>query len=108
VDEAHSNKLEVLLEVNTEQEYERAIKSDADMIGINNRNLGTLEIDMETTPRVLKRGSKTKKLIVSESGMFSPRELSALTKLGVGAFLVGTSIMLSDDVEAKVRELSGG
>lgn len=106
MDEAHSNKLEVLLEVNTKQEYERAIKSDADMIGINNRNLGNLEMDMETTARVLKKCSKTKKLIISESGIFSPKEMSALARLGVGAFLVGTSIMLSDDMEAKVRELS--
>jgi indole-3-glycerol phosphate synthase len=106
IDEAHSSNLEVLLEVNTREEYGRAIKSDAGMIGINNRDLGTLEMDMGTTARVLENGSKTKKLIISESGIFSPKEMSALVKLGVGAFLVGTSIMLSDDIEAKVRELA--
>ncbi|MBM3897455.1 MAG: indole-3-glycerol-phosphate synthase [Thaumarchaeota archaeon] len=106
IDEVHSNKLEVLLEVNTAEEYERAIKSDADMIGINNRNLGTLEMDMETTAKVLKNGSETKKLVISESGVFSPKEMSVLAKLGAGAFLVGTSIMLSADIEAKVRELA--
>ena len=106
INEAHSDKLEVLLEVNTREEYERAIKSNADMIGINNRNLGTLEMDMETTARTLSKGSKTKKLIISESGIFSPKEMSSLAKLGVGAFLVGTSIMLSEDIEAKVSELA--
>jgi indole-3-glycerol phosphate synthase len=106
INEAHSDKLEILLEVNTREEYERAIKSDADMIGINNRNLGTLEMDMETTARTLSKGSRTKKLIISESGIFSPKEMSSLAKLGVGAFLVGTSIMLSEDMEAKVSELA--
>ena len=54
----------------------------------------------------VKKGGKTKKLVISESGIFSPKEMLALAKLGVGAFLVGTSIMLSDDIEVKVRELS--
>lgn len=106
IKEAHSRGMEVLLEVNSEDEYERAIKTGADMIGINNRNLGTLEMDIQTTSRILTNCGKTKKLIVSESGIFSPKEMKSLRKAGVGAFLVGASIMQSKDIEAKVRELS--
>ena len=106
IKEAHSRGLEVLLEVHSNDEYERAIKTDADIIGINNRNLGTLELDMQTTSRILTNCARTDKLIVSESGIFSSKEMRALRNAGVGAFLVGTSIMRSKDVEAKVRELS--
>lgn len=106
IKEAHANRLEVLLEVNTIEEYERAIRTDADMIGINNRNLGSLDMDMKTTEKILFKASKTDKLIVSESGIFSAKEMANLVNIGVGAFLVGTSIMSSDDIQAKVRELS--
>lgn len=106
IEEAHSSGLEVLLEVNTTDEWERAIRTDADMIGINNRNLGTLEMDMQATLHILKKGSKTDKLVVSESGIFSAGEIPPLRAIGVGAFLVGTSVMLSEDIEARVRELA--
>ena len=70
---AHSRGLEVLLETHTEENSVRQLKPDADLIGINNRNLGTLKIDLNTTKEILKRNSTCGKIVVSESGIKTPR-----------------------------------
>jgi indole-3-glycerol phosphate synthase len=101
---AHSNKLEVLLEVHNQDEFERATATDTDMVGINNRNLGDLKVDLNVTKNVLKDCSSKGKVVVSESGVFTSEDLRFLKRCGADGFLIGSSIMESDNVQMKVRE----
>ncbi len=100
----HKQGLEVLIEVHTKEEFENALKTDADLIGINNRNLDTLEIDLKTTQRVLEGYEKTRP-ILSESGIETPEDIQYLKKSGADAFLIGSSIMKSDNIPEYVRKL---
>ena len=102
---AHSENLEVLLETHSEEEFRFAIQSGADLVGINNRNLGTLKVDLNVTKNILKNSETKGKIVVSESGIESPADISFLRECGANAFLVGSAVMLADDVERKVREL---
>ena len=102
---AHSKGLEVLLETHTEDEFKRAIKTDADLIGINNRDLATLKIDLNTTKHILQNNKKNSKTIISESGIKTKKDLQLLKNAGADAFLIGSSIMLTENIEEKVREL---
>jgi indole-3-glycerol phosphate synthase len=104
IDIIHTKGLEVLLEVHTEGEFTAAKKTDADIIGINNRNLGDLKIDLNTTKNILKNNSLKALVIVSESGIETPEHLRFLGEAGASAFLIGSSIMLTKNVEEKVRE----
>ncbi len=101
---AHGKGLKILLEVHTKKEFEHALKTDADLIGINNRNLDTLEIDLKTTKTVLEGFTKTRP-ILSESGIETPEDIQYLKKCGADAFLVGSSIMKSEDIEQHVKKL---
>jgi indole-3-glycerol phosphate synthase len=101
---AHGKGLEVLLETHTEAEFKTATETDADLIGINNRNLSTLQIDLNTTKQILKMNGKNSKIIISESGIQSPADLKLLRSYGADAFLIGSSIMLSENVQEKVKE----
>ena len=100
----HKKGLKILLEVHTKQEFQNALKTESDLIGINNRNLDTLEIDLKTTERVLEGYKKTRP-ILSESGIETPADIQYLKKCGVDAFLIGSSIMKSDNIEEHVRKL---
>ena len=100
----HKNGLKVLVEAHTESEFENSLRTDADIVGINNRNLDTLEIDINTTKRLLENKKKTK-LTLSESGISSPNDVRFLKKCGADAFLIGSSIMKSDNIEENVRGL---
>ena len=100
----HKNGLKVLVEAHTGPEFENSLKTDADIVGINNRNLDTLEIDINTTKRLLENKKKTK-LTLSESGISSPDDIKFLKKCGADAFLIGSSIMKSDNIEENVRGL---
>ena len=101
---AHNQGLEVLLETHTEAEFRSALDTDADVIGINNRDLSTLKIDLETTCKILAEYENPSKLVISESGIQNPEDLKRLRCSGARGFLVGSSIMLTDDIEAKVKE----
>jgi indole-3-glycerol phosphate synthase len=101
---AHSKGLEVLLETHTENEFQAAVETEADLVGINNRDLTTLKINLETTKKILEKHRTHGKTVVSESGICSPKDLQFLRCTGVSAFLIGSSIMLSENVEEKVRE----
>ncbi|MBO3833282.1 MAG: indole-3-glycerol-phosphate synthase [Candidatus Brockarchaeota archaeon] len=103
IDLSHSYGMEALLEVHTENEFLKAIDSKADMIGINNRDLSTLSIDINTTATILSKYGDCGKIVISESGIESPDHIRFLRKYGARAFLIGTSIMLSDNVEEKIR-----
>ena len=105
IDHSHSRDLEVLLEVHTEDDFLSALKTEADMIGINNRNLKTLEVDLDVTKRILTKYRIKDKVIVSESGIDSPEDIRFLRECGARAFLVGTVIMKASNIKEKVKEL---
>jgi len=96
--------LKVLVEAHTKTEFENALKTEADLIGINNRNLDTLELDINTTKNILEGFEKTRP-ILSESGIESSEDIKFLKKHGADAFLVGSSIMKSDNIEESVKKL---
>ena len=102
---AHSRNIEVLLETHTDDEFSRALTSQADLVGINNRDLKTLDVDLNTTHRLLKKNASDGRIIVSESGIKSPENIRSLRMSGATAFLVGSAVMSSRDIEGKVRQL---
>ncbi len=101
---AHSMGLEVLLETHTEAEFRSAVETKADLVGINNRNLATLKIDLNTTKEILRKNITCGKIVVSESGIKTPQDLRFLRECGAKAFLIGSSIMLAENIEEKVKE----
>jgi indole-3-glycerol phosphate synthase len=102
--EAHSRNLEVLLETHNECEFQSAIETDADLVGINNRDLRTLKVDIKVTERILKRCATRGKIVVSESGVMTPSDLLFLRGCGAQAFLIGSAIMMAGNIEKKVKE----
>jgi indole-3-glycerol phosphate synthase len=104
IEYGHKKGLKILLEVHTKQEFQKALKTGADLIGINNRNLDTMEIDLRTTEIILKEYKKTRP-ILSESGIETPEDIQYLKRCGADAFLIGSSIMKSDNIEEHVRKL---
>jgi len=102
--QAQSKNLEVLLETHNEDEFLSAINTNADLIGINNRDLGTLKVDLEVTKRILEKNDAHGKIVVSESGIKTPTDLRFLHECGAHAFLIGTTIMMADNIEKRVKE----
>jgi indole-3-glycerol phosphate synthase len=102
---AHSEGLEVLLESHTADEFRFAVRTHADLVGINNRNLATLKVDLGVTKEIMERNRAEGKVVVSESGVNTAADLRFLRDCGAKAFLIGSAVMLADNVEAKVREL---
>jgi indole-3-glycerol phosphate synthase len=99
--------LTALVEVHDEAETERALKiPNIKLIGINNRNLATFEVSLETTERIRPMISPDI-TIVAESGIFTAKDVERLSKANVAAILVGEALVTSEDIPAKVRELSG-
>ena len=105
--EARALDLDVLVEVHDEEELERALDVDADILGINNRDLGDFSVDIERTYDLL-ADNPAGKTVVSESGFTSRDELDELDRVGVDAVLIGETLMRAPDLEAACRELSGG
>ena len=101
---AHSKSLEVLLETHNEAEFETAIETEADLVGINNRDLRTLQVDIKTTQKILKKVETKNKIVVSESGIMVHSDIVFLRNCGADAFLIGSSIMMSDNLEKTVKE----
>jgi len=106
---SHNKGLNVLYEVHSEDEFKEILefKSEKkDLVGINNRNLDTLKIDLKITEKLLAKKDKGKKLIVSESGIEKIEHIRYLKNAGADAFLIGTSIMENNqNIEFKVKEL---
>ncbi len=96
--------MSVLVEVHNEEELERALSLDAWLIGINNRDLNSFETHLETTERLVSRVPPGR-LVVSESGIFTPADIARLMRCGAAAFLVGESLMRQADVERATRSL---
>jgi len=96
-----------LVEVHNEVETERALKlKDVRLIGINNRNLATFDISLTTTER-LRPMIPPEIMVVAESGISTASDVDRLANANVEAILVGEALITSDDIGAKVRELSG-
>ena len=96
-----------LVEVHDENEVERALKiPGVRLIGINNRNLATFEVSLETTER-LRPMIPEHIAVVAESGIFIAEHVQRLAKVNVNAILVGEALVTSENIPAKVRELSG-
>jgi indole-3-glycerol phosphate synthase len=98
--------LAVLFEAHNYQELEMALRLDCDIIGINNRDLKTLTIDLRTTFK-LKKEIPPHKIVVSESGIKTREDVLKIEEAGIDAMLIGTSLMETDDIDKKINELQG-
>jgi indole-3-glycerol phosphate synthase len=98
--------LDCLVEVHDGEELERALRLDADVIGINNRNLDEGTVDPATTYELMP-DVPAGKTVVAESGISSRAELEELERIGVDAVLIGSALMSAADPEALTRELAG-
>ena len=98
--------MDTLVEVHDEAEVETAVESGAEVIGINNRNLHSLEVDLETTFRLL-ADVPAGTVVVAESGITEREDVERLEEAGVDAILVGETLMRADDPVRAVRDLLG-
>ncbi|HEY8466625.1 MAG TPA: indole-3-glycerol phosphate synthase TrpC [Solirubrobacterales bacterium] len=103
---ARSLDIDTIVEVHDERDLERALAIDADVIGINNRDLTTFVVDVETTERLL-TDIPAGKTVVAESGYSSREQIEDLDRIGVDAVLIGEALMRAPDPEQAVRELIG-
>ena len=106
IDGAHQLGLEVLLETNDRSEYEKALDTNADMIGINNRDLRSLEVDLSVTKNILDKLGKDR-ITWSMSGITKREDIDYLNTAGADAFLVGTSLARAREPVIKLREMRG-
>jgi len=104
IEYGHKNGLKVIIEAHTSKEFENACKTNTDIVGINNRNLDTLKIDLNTTKSILEK-SDSSKIIISESGIESQDDIRFLHKCGAKGYLIGTAIMKNNNIEQTVRGL---
>ena len=103
---AHGLGMVALVEVHSEPEVGRALEAEANLIGINNRNLADFSVDLTTTLK-LRPLIPPHIIVVSESGIKSKADISILQAVGINAVLVGETLVTSPDPEAKLRELGG-
>ena len=96
--------MDVLIEVHDRAELDRGLQLDSKLIGINNRNLNTLSVDLATTEELGKHLPEDR-ILVSESGLHTPEDLARMARAGARCFLVGESLMKQNDVAAATRAL---
>ena len=102
-DEAKAFQLDVLVEVHNLPEMERALDLGADLIGVNNRNLKTFEVDLATT-ELLADEVPDEVMLVSESGIKSPEDAMRVLEAGANAVLVGEALMRADDPSSEIEK----
>lgn len=103
VDLSRAYGMEPLVEVHTEDELEKALKTDAQIIGINNRNLNTLEVDLDTFKRLAPAAKDAGVFMVAESGVHTREDAQKMVDAGADALLVGTALM---ERPKRLRELN--
>lgn len=103
---AHEYGMDVLIEVHDEAELARALTLSSRLIGINNRNLKTMEVDIATSEKLVSYIPK-QKIVVCESGISTHSDIERMQKAGIPCFLVGESLMRHKDVQAATRKLLG-
>ena len=101
---ARARGLDALVEVHDEAELDRALAAGADLVGINNRDLRSFEVDLGVTERLAARVPPGV-LVVAESGIFTPQEVARLEAAGAAAVLVGESLMREADLVTALRRL---
>jgi indole-3-glycerol phosphate synthase len=99
-------QLDVLVEVHTLEEMDRALETDARIIGINNRNLATFQVDLKTTEELSEQAPE-EIVLVSESGIKTAEDTRRVLESGCNAILVGETLMRAPDVHGTVEELVG-
>jgi indole-3-glycerol phosphate synthase len=105
--ESRALDLDALVEVHDERELEVALDVEADVLGLNNRDLADFSVDIERTYELLS-DVPAGKTVVSESGFSTRDELDELERVGVDAVLIGETLMRAEDVEEAARRLTGG
>ena len=101
---SHQLGMMSLIEVHTERELDIAIRSNAKIIGINNRDLNTFKVDLQTTAR-LRPLIPPDRIVVSESGIRSRQDMNNLKEWGINAALIGEALMTAPDIAVKMKEL---
>ena len=101
---AHELGMDVLIEVHDSTELDRAIQLTSPLMGINNRNLKTMEISLQVGLDMLPRLPKDR-IAIAESGLFTPEDLARMAKSGARCFLIGESLMRADDVAAATKAI---
>ncbi|WP_297446004.1 indole-3-glycerol phosphate synthase TrpC [Desulfurobacterium sp.] len=97
-------EMEPLVEAHSREEVERAIKADAEIIGINNRNLKTFTVSLSTTERLLPIIKEAGKVCITESGIKEKDDIKYLKEKGVDGFLIGETLMRSENPEELLKE----
>ncbi len=99
--------MDVLVEIHNEAECERALKLSSPLIGVNNRNLKTLEVDLVVTKEISPM-IPSDRLVVCESGLYTHQDLASMAAIGVRSFLIGESLMRQENVEMALKTLISG
>jgi len=98
--------MEALVEVHNEKDLKKALEAGARMVGINNRNLNTLKVDLQTC-LCLKEKVPEDKILVAESGIKTREDILSLEKAGFEAALIGTALIQAQDIGKKLKEFLG-
>lgn len=103
IDIAKILNMDCIVEIHDEKDLEKALKTKTSIIGINNRNLDTLRINMDTVPKLIKK-IPDNKLVIAESGYKTKKDIAKIKKK-VDGILIGSALMEAKDIAKKVREL---